>query len=47
LSESHYELKALAPLVDFDGLNAIKDQFARLKYKGAFNTILIDKLIGS
>jgi hypothetical protein len=40
-------LEALDPLVDHDGLNAIKDQFARLKYKGAFNTLLIDKLIGN
>ena len=45
--ESRYELDPIEPLVDVDGLNAIKDQFARLKYKGAFNTLLIDKLIGS
>ncbi len=32
--------------IDNDSLNAIKDQYARLKYKGAFNTTLIDKLIG-
>ncbi len=32
--------------IDSDSLNAIKDQYARLKYKGAFNTSLIDKLIG-
>lgn len=32
--------------VDKDSLNAIKDQFARLKYQGAFNTSLIDMLIG-
>ena len=47
VAELDSSIEGLEALVDIDGLNAIKDQFARLKYKGAFNTLLIDKLIGN
>lgn len=47
-TESHHNMQPLYSFLDGDSLNAIKDQYARLKYQGsAFNTKLIDKLIGN
>jgi len=41
---------SLNPINEFlqeDSMQVIKDQYAKLKYQGsAFNTILIDKLLG-
>lgn len=40
-------MKPINAFLSVDSLNAIKDQYARLKYQGStFNMKLINKLIG-